>query len=56
MRDARGLDEGRSGRIAKKWSDSGCNSRMVLRGFADILVLGGERKKGIKKDSKTDIQ
>lgn len=51
------MDEARSGRIAKKWSDSRGHSKTVLRGFADMLVvLGGERKRGVKNDSKTDIQ
>lgn len=57
MGDDGGLDEGRCGGITKKWSDSRCNSKAVLRGFADILVLEYKKsKEGVKHDSKTDIQ
>lgn len=47
MRDNGGLDEGRSGGMTEKWSDSRCNSKIVLRGFADILIAESERKKGV---------
>lgn len=55
MRDDGGLNKGRCGGITQKWSDSRCNSKVVLR-IADVLVLGCKSKEGVEHDSKTDIQ
>lgn len=56
VRDDGGPDHGGSSGTAKKWSDSEYNFKIEQRGFADILVLGWERKRGGKNYSKTDIQ
>lgn len=50
------LGQSRSRAIAEKRSESACNFNIELRGFADILIVGCERKRGVKNYSKIDLQ
>lgn len=52
MMNCGGLDQGTNDGCSEKGSDSGYILKVEPIEFADRLVVGGKRKRGIKDDSK----